>query len=386
MPLPRGSPSRPPLVADLAPIHPARREHLEALSGATGIMQHAVGTRPDPAHGYCTDDVARALRVDLLHQRELGWASVAGSAGRHLAFLGAAFLPSPARFRNFRSVDGTWLDDGGSADSQGRALHALGETILLAPDPAMAATARDLLARSLPAARTLTDLRARSSALLGLVAAVRAGMGGEAPATLQTLAAGLAATFGGSDAPAWPWPEPILTYENGLPVQALIAAGAHLGDAAMVAAGVRVLDWLVAVQAAPAGHLSPVGNGWWPRGGERSRFDQQPIEAAALLLAAHAAIDATGHARHRLAVEQAYGWFLGANDVGIPVAEPQRGACFDGLEPAGVNANQGAESTLAWLLSVEHVRVVRATLPIERRTTPAALRSRGRARLPAPVA
>lgn len=385
MPLARGSPSRPRLVADLAPLHPVRREHLEALADATGIMQHAVGPRPDPAHGYCTDDVARALRVDLLHQRELGWAGVAGSAGRHLAFLGAAFLPSPARFRNFRSVDGTWLDDGGSADSQGRALHALGETMLLAPDAAMAATARDLLAGSLPAARALTDLRARSSALLGLVAAVRAGLGGEAPATLRSLAGGLAAAFAEPRDPAWPWPEPILTYENGLPVQALIAAGDHLGDGAMVDAGVRVLDWLVAVQAAPEGHLSPVGNGWWPRGGERSRFDQQPIEAAALVLAARAAFEATGSSRHRLAAEWAYGWFLGANDVGIPVALPGRGACHDGLEPDGVNANQGAESTLAWLLSVEHVRVLRAA-PLTPRPSPVAPRSRGRARLPTTVA
>jgi hypothetical protein len=372
-------------VADLAPLHPVRREHLEALSDATGIMQHAVGPSPDPAHGYCTDDVARALRVDLLHQRELGRGSVAGSAGRHLAFLEAAFLPSPGRFRNFRSVDGTWLDDGGSADSQGRALHALGETILLAPDAAMAAPARDLLARSLPAAHALTDLRARSSALLGLVAAVRGGMGGEAPGSLRALARSLAATFRGSDDPAWPWPEPILTYENGLPAQALIAAGDHLGEAAMVESGVRVLDWLVAVQTATAGHLSPLGNGWWPRGGERSRFDQQPIEAAALLLAAHAALDATGHARHRSTVEQAYGWFLGANDVGVPVAEPGHGACFDGLEPDGVNANQGAESTLAWLLAVEHVRAMR-TASLPERPTRAAAGSRGPTRLPAPVA
>lgn len=279
-------------MAELAPLQPVRREHLEALGDATGIMQHAVGARPDPAHGYCTDDVARALRVDLLHQRELGWTSVARTAGRNLAFLGDAFVASAGRFRNFRAVDGSWLDDGGSQDCQGRALHALGETIFLAPDPSLAASASALLARSLPAARELTALRARSSALLGLVAAVRAGMDGEAPSTLRTLAVGLAATFGTSDEPAWPWPEPVLTYENGLPVQALIAAGTHLGDEAMVDTGERVLDWLVAVQTAPAGHLSPVGNGWWPRDGERSRFDQQPIEAAAVVLAAHAAVEA----------------------------------------------------------------------------------------------
>jgi hypothetical protein len=350
-------------VDDLRPLVGVSREHLAVMSDATGIMQHAIGSRPDPVHGYCTDDVARALRVDLLHQRELGWPAVAASAGRNLAFLGEAFLPAAGRFRNFRAVGGSWLDHGGSADSQGRALQALGETILLAPDAGMVATASLILGRALPAARDLADLRARASALLGCVAAVRGGMEGEAEPTLRLLAGRLHAAFQASTDPDWPWPEPILTYENGLPVHALIVAGDHLGDRRMLDAGLRTLDWLVESQAAPAGHLSPVGNGWWPRGGVRSRFDQQPIEAAALLLAAYAGFAATGRARYRGAVEQAYGWFLGANDGDIPVADASRGACFDALTPDGVNINQGAESTLVWLTALEHVRLSRSATP-----------------------
>lgn len=350
------------------PLAAVNRAHLEALTDATGIQQHAMGSRPDPAHGSCTDDVARALRVDLLHARELGWAVVSRSAVRNLSYLDAAFVPATRRFRNFRAVDGSWLDDGGSEDCQGRAIHALGETVLLAPDRASAAAAGDLLAQALPALPRLTALRARSSALLGLVAADRAGLGGDAPVALRSLATSLAASFEGCDDADWPWPEPILTYENGLPVQALVVAGAHLGDGALLARGLRTLKWLVAVQTAPAGHLSPIGNGWWPRGGERSRFDQQPIEAAALLLAAHAAFEATGQSRHGRAVEQAYAWFLGANDTGVPVADIARGACFDGLEAGGVNANQGAESTLVWLLGVEHVRQLRAAAAPARRS------------------
>jgi hypothetical protein len=347
-------------VADATPLHPVRREHLEAISDAMGVMQHAIGTRPDPVHGYCTDDVARALRVDLLHQRELGWAAVSSSAGRHLSFLAEAFLPATGRFHNFRSVDGSWLDDGGSEDSQGRALHALGETILLAPDAGMVGTASMLLGRSLQTARELTFLRARASAVLGCEAAVRGGTEGDAPSTLALLAARLHVPFRLSTDRAWPWPEPILTYEAGLPVQALIVAGAHLGDGEMLATGLQVLDWLIASQAAPAGHLSPVGNGWWPRDGVRSQYDQQPIEAAALLFAARAALEATGRPRYGDAIERAYGWFLGANDGGIPVAAADRGACHDALTPDGVNANQGAESTLVWLLALEHVRLARA--------------------------
>ncbi len=127
----------------------------------------------------------------------------------------------------------------------------------------------------------------------------------------------------------------------------------------MLDAGLRALDWLIEVQTAPAGHLSPVGNGWWPRDGARSQFDQQPIEATALLLAAEEAFAATGRTRYRRAVEQAYGWFVGANDTGIPVAVAARGACFDGLKADGLNPNQGAESTLVWLIAQEHVRRLR---------------------------
>jgi hypothetical protein len=357
-------------VADAVPLHPVRREHLEVISDATGIMQHAIATRPDPAHGYCTDDVARALRVDLLHQRELGWAAVSASARRNVAFLAAALVPATGRFRNFRAADGSWLDEGGSEDCQGRAIHALGETVLLASDAGMVATASLLLGRALPAARELIAVRARSSALLGCVAAVRGGMEGDAPSTLTLLAARLDAAFRASTDPAWPWPEAILTYENGLPVQALIAAGVHLGDGRMVDGGLRTLDWLVASQTAPSGHLSPIGNGWWRRNGARSQFDQQPIEAGALLLAAHAAFAATGQSRYRDAMDVAYGWVLGANDRGVAVASPGDGACFDALTPAGVNANQGAESTLVWLLALEHVRLARG-VPSPAGSTPA---------------
>ena len=155
-------------------------------------------------------------------------------------------------------------------------------------------------------------------------------------------------------------PSPILTYENGLPPRALIVAGRWLGSTPMVETGRRSLDWLIDIQTNDAGGFSPIGNGWWPRGGERSRFDQQPIEATALLLAAEAAFDESGDERYAAAMERCYAWFLGANDVGLPVADPARGAGFDGLEADRVNQNQGAESTLMWLVALEHIRRARA--------------------------
>ena len=135
----------------------------------------------------------------------------------------------------------------------------------------------------------------------------------------------------------------------------------------MVDTGLNVLDWLINAQTSPQGHFSPIGNGWWPREGPKAKFDQQPIEATSMLLAAESAYLVTGDAFYRTAMERAFAWFLGDNDLGVAVADPLRGAGYDGLTPDGVNTNQGAESTLMWLTALEHIRAVRGGHP----TTPA---------------
>lgn len=347
-------------MPDLAPLHPVSREHLEALTDHVGIMQHAVGPDPDPAHGYCTDDVARALQVDLLHQRELGWDAVAASAWRSLRFLAEAFEHTTLRFRNFRGVDGSWLAGVASEDSQGRAMLALGWAVAEAPDPAMVASASSLFAQAIPATQGLRALRAQSSVLLGCDAVMRSAPTARAALSYRLMANRLGSIFQGRTTSAWPWPESRLTYENALPAQALIAAGRFIDSSAMLEAGLGVLDWLIDSQTDPAGHLSPVGNGWWPCGGTKSTFDQQPIEATALLLAADTAYEATGGDRYRAAMERAYAWFLGENDLHVSLAVPERGACFDGLTSQGVNTNQGAESTLMWLIALERIRAARS--------------------------
>ncbi len=344
------------------PVHPVQREHLEALTGEFGILQHARGARPDPAHGYCTDDVARALVVDLLQSRVVGWDAVASTARRSLLFLAAALDAGQGRARNLRRADGSWVDEVGSEDAHGRLVFALGETIRRAGEPAMRQEARTLFGRALPAALELTAIRARASAMLGCDAATRGGgIGSSLPAAYRRLTASLRRSFEARGyVREWPWPEISLTYENGLPAQALIIAGSRLGDADAARTGLRVLDWLLAVQTLPDGRISPVGcHGWWPRDGARARFDQQPIETTSLLLAADAAYRTTGRERYREAAERAYAWFLGDNDVGVPVADSERGGCHDGLTPGGVNANQGAESTLMWLTAVERTRALR---------------------------
>ncbi len=350
-------------MVDSTALFPVNRGHLDVLTDDVGIHQHAIGPRPDPAHGYCTDDVARALGVDLLHARELGWPAVADRVARQVRFLQAAFDPATGRFRNFRSVDGSWVDAPGSEDCHARAMLALGETIAAAPDPELVGAAATLFGLALPAALGLAFVRPQAAALLACEAALGT-MPSSGMATVHRhLARRLRMTFSGRGGSTWPWPEARLTYENALPVRALIRAGATLDDPSMTEIGLRSLDWLIEIQTTPDGRCSTIGNGWWGCGGERSTFDQQPIEATDLLLAAEAAYQVTGDGRYRLAMERAYGWFLGANDVAVAVADPARGACHDGLTPTGVNSNQGAESTLMWHIALEHIRDLRRVAP-----------------------
>jgi glycosyltransferase involved in cell wall biosynthesis len=357
-------PSKRRLPAVELALPPVARRHIDALSDRDGIFQHAIRSRPDPAHGQCTDDVARALLVDLRHAAAGDSPGLAWSTRRWLTFLEAAFDPSTGRFRNVRGADGRWTAPIGSEDAHGRALQALGAATTASRDQAVRIWARRLFPAALPAALSFAAPRPLAYAILGCADAVATTPVVEpAAAALVTLGDRLASAFPGGHGPAqdaWPWPEDIVTYDNGVLPQALIVAGRHIGRDDWVATGLATLGWLAAAQTARGGHLTPIGNrGWWRRGEGPARFDQQPIEAASLLEAAASAFDATGDERWVELAERAYAWFLGANDIRQPVADPERGACHDGLGPDGVNANQGAESTLCWLLSVERIRALR---------------------------
>jgi predicted GH43/DUF377 family glycosyl hydrolase len=354
-----------PQVAD-RPLFPVNRCHLDALGGELGIWQHATGSSPNEEFGYCTDDVARALTVDLLHARQLGWDPVRASAWRSLLFLSDAFDPATGRFRNFRDRHGAWLDGAGSEDCHGRALLALGTVLAEAPDDAEAVDqARALFLAALPATRLLHSPRAIASVVLACTTAGASGPDGTAEdrqPVIEELARGLHCAFAGVETQSdWPWPEAVLTYENALLPRALIAAGAELGDTGMTRTGLAALDWLIGLQVTAGGRFSPIGNkGWWPQGGTRNQFDQQPIEATAMILAAEDAFRCTGEKRYLRTIEAAYGWFLGDNDAAVPLAGEARGACRDGLTSQDASVNEGAESTLMWLTALEHVRAIRS--------------------------
>lgn len=351
---------------------PVVRQHLDELTGPLGIYQHARGPWPDPSFGTCTDDVARALSVDLLHAEVIGWKPVAQSAISAVRYLRAAFDEDSGRFRNFRDDDGTFAEEIGSEDAHGRAMLALAEAAVGAPDEGVRRTCARLFIQACPAAAELRWPRAIASALiscsiLGRTATrvddpARDGARGLVPLSLgELLADRLGDRLASAAAdPTWPWPDYAVTYEAPLLPRALLMASRRSGRVDLEEVGLTMLDWLIDAQVHDDQSFHPVGNrGWWVRGRGPARFDQQPIEATALILAAECAYEQTGEPRYLLAAQAAFAWFLGRNDLGEPLADAGRGACRDGLSEKAINANEGAESTLMWLLAVERMRGLR---------------------------
>jgi glycosyltransferase involved in cell wall biosynthesis len=337
--------------------------HVHRLTDDVGILQHATSYIPNRHHGYCTDDNARALIVSAAAR---GYVSETEGAEqlveRYLAFLVHAFVPGSGVFRNFMNYDRTWAETVGSPDSHGRAIWALGVSVAELPDERLRNLAMRMLHDALPRLEHIADLRATACALLGLVGTLER-FGGDTivrrmrDALAQRLFSAFLATEHEDE---WDWPEPFLTYDNGRLPQALLEAGRQLEREDYVEVGLRSLEWLVRAKTVD-GHFSPVGNqGWHYRGATRARFDQQPVEAAAVVAACATAYHTT---RDQVWLERArvvFEWFLGRNDVGQSLYDPSTGGCRDGLHANGVSENQGAESTLAWLSSLLQVHALHA--------------------------
>jgi len=352
---PRPTFHAPTLDAVPAEIPQPNFDHLLRLTDDVGILQHAKFIVPDRAHGYCTDDNARALIVAILAcEFADDPAPFLNLACRYLSFLHHAFNEASGRFRNFMSFDRRWLEEEGSDDAHGRGLWSLGLTIGLSRFDSLTGTALHLFERALPAVLRLTSPRAWAYALIGIDAYLRRFSGdSEAKRVRERLAGQLFDLHRRNAADDWPWLEDVVTYANGKIPHALLVAGRGLERDDMVQAGLRCLEWLVRIQTDPAGHFVPIGNqNWYVRGGARARFDQQPIEAECIIEASIAAWHITGEKRWLIEARRALEWFLGRNDHRKPLLDYQTGGCCDGLTADGVNLNQGAESTLSLLLAL----------------------------------
>ncbi len=372
-------------AVDLADLPDLKLDHLMRMTDDTGIFQHAKYTVPDREHGYCTDDNARALIVSVLaNQFSPGDRKIEDLNALYLAFLRHAFNRDKGCFRNFMAFDRTWLEEEGSTDSHARALWSLGVAVGYLQDLGLVALASNLFHRALPATLKFQSVHSLAFSLVGIHAYLRRYSGDrDARKARETLAMRLFEKWKANATKEWPWPVDSLTWGNAKLPHALVLSGQWMQHPEMIEMGLESLKWLID-QDMRDGHFSQVGNrGWHPRDGERARFDQQPIEAHATIEACLEAYNVTSDEVWLQRAMVAFNWFLGQNDFQVAIYDDRTGGCCDGLEPDGVNLNQGAESTLAWLLSLamlrhfqsEHVLVSR-NLTTETKTLAPGLDSR----------
>lgn len=334
--------------------------HILSMTDSTGILQHAVFDVPDFSEGYCTDDNARALILSVYLAELRERAEQARMMGtRSAAFLQYAFDSETGRFHNHMGFNRAWLDDQGSEDSHGRALWALGVAVGRSPLQGLQMMASQLFSRALPAAQEFTSPRAWAFVLIGIHEYLRR-LGGDSLAAQvrQELTTRLLDLFErNADSPSWCWFERELSYDNAKLAHALILTGRATSQPEILEQGLEALRWLTELQTSERGRFRPIGsNGFYRRGGERAIFDQQPIEAHSTVSACLEAYRATSDVSWHQQAQRAFDWFLGWNDLGLDMYSAETGGCADGLHVDRINENQGAESSLAFLLSLVEMR------------------------------
>jgi len=343
--------------ADLPPIN---LDHVRIMTDDTGMLQHATFNVPRYDEGYCLDDNARALLLMTLLE-EAGTDDphlVRRMASRYMAFVSDAFQKSSGRFRNFMSHSRLWRDEVGSEDSHGRALWALGTVVGVSADPGRHSLAGALFHAALPAVSGFSSPRAWAFALLGIEQYLRAFEGDRNVQTAgREIGNRLLGLFRRTDQADWPWYENRVTYCNARLPQAMIATGSWMGDDAMSQTGIRSLEWLMTIQRTPDGYFAPIGtNGFFERGMTAAVFDQQPVDACASVSACMHALRTTGERAWADHARLAFTWFLGQNQLQQPLYDPLSGGCRDALHADRVNENEGAESTLSFLLALMEMR------------------------------
>jgi hypothetical protein len=338
-------------------------DHLDRLTDSTGLIQHAIYNVPRRASGYTTDDNARALRLCTRlwgrHPDERMLNRVTG----YLSFLEFARRPVGG-FHNFLSYQRHWLDVEGCGDCQGQAVRALAEVVGSGLPDDYRALARELVEAVLPTLADLRSIRAQAYLILAWGHLWAAGVKDVDPlqAVAWSAAQRLVESYDRARRPDWPWFESRLTYANAVLPHALFVAARRWPKESFLAvaeASFAFLDRETTV----ADYFCPVGSdGWYPHGGAKAAYDQQPVEADTMGEAALAAFGLLGETKYLATFQRTVGWFRGENSLGRPLRDARRGACYDGLQPTGVNRNQGAESTLAYLAAELHDLEVRQAL------------------------
>ena len=342
-------------------------DHLKRLTDDTGILQHAIYNVPNYREGYCIDDNARAFilcnRIEAYFPG-MRIPEIDMLATRYLAFIAAALDESTGRFRNFMNHERRWLEPFGSEDSHGRAVWAVGMGASQSADSGRRQLSAQLFENSISAVTQFTSPRAWAFALLGIHEyELTRNSSQKARAIRELLNEKLLNLWKLCSEPDWPWFESHVTYENARMCQALIVTGAAIPDSRSLEIGLSSLAWLCDQHRMHDGNFQPTGtNGFHHRDGERAVFDQQPVEAQAMVSACIEAFRASGERTWLDEASRAFDWFLGANELGIPLHDATSGGCRDGLHCDRANENQGAESTLAFLIAATEITAAKRPL------------------------
>jgi glycosyltransferase involved in cell wall biosynthesis len=349
-------------------LPPVQLNHLSRMTDDTGMFQHAVFAIPNHHEGYTTDDNARALIVSILVEQldVSGRAEAKKLASRYLAFLWLAFNSTNGRFRNFLSYERRWQEPQGSEDSHGRALWAIGSAVHQKANEGLRGLAGRLFELAVPAAISFTSPRAWAFSLFGIQEYLDRFPGDRAAQRhRKILADKLLKIYQVTRTPGWEWFEDSLSYSNARLSQALLLAGERTSNQEWLMAGLESLEWLGKQQRGMvSGDFAPIGSqGFYSKGGSKAAFDQQPLEASATVAACLQAYRATGDERWRTQAWDAFNWFLGRNDLKTALYDATTGGCRDGLHPDRVNENQGAESTLSFLMALLEMRQLQDVVP-----------------------
>jgi glycosyltransferase involved in cell wall biosynthesis len=335
-----------------------KADHMLRMTDDTGMLQHAIFSVPNSSEGYTTDDNARALIVSTLLEEgamRSGTHKLAGLSHRYLSFLWLAFHVDTGRFRNFLSYERKWLEDVGSDDSHGRALWSLGKVLGHSRNAGLRGAAGRLFEAAVPATLAFTSPRAWAYSILGMQAYLDWFPGDRAiQGARNILANRLLDIYERSHSATWRWFEKSLSYSNARLPQALLLAGWRSDNQRMIEVGMDSLKWLVAEQHRDDPEVFvPIGsNGFFVEGSEKARFDQQPVEACATISACLEVFRLTEKGFWFEEAQRVFNWFLGRNDLQVPIYDATTGGCRDGLHPDRINENQGAESTLSFLMAL----------------------------------
>jgi glycosyltransferase involved in cell wall biosynthesis len=353
--------------------------HLVTLTDDTGILQHAIFSVPNTREGYTTDDNARALIAAMQLDEgpeDFGTAQFANLSHRYLAFLWLAFHSDSGRFRNFLGYDRKWLENVGSEDSHGRALWAIGYVLGHSRNAGLRGAAGRLFEAAVPATLGFSSPRAWAFSVLGMQAYLDWFPGDRAIQGIRnTLADRLLDVYERSQSESWHWFEQSLSYSNARLPQALLLAGYRSGNKRMMEAGIEALEWIVGEQHRGESEIFvPIGSsGFYSVGEKKARFDQQPVEACATISACMEAYRLTHDRKWYDEAQRVFAWFLGKNDLQVPLYDATTGGCRDGLHPDRVNENQGAESTLSFLMALLDMKsAMKSPMPSAMQAAPVA--------------